>query len=228
MSALIAVVEDDADQRHNYAEALRRRGHRPLELGDLEGARQQLTRQRPDLALLDVMLGDAVDGGFELCRFLHQAYPGLPVIFLTSRDDEIDQVLGLRLGAWDYQTKPVSLRLLVERVEAMLRILQVGKHQAPQQLGPLSLEMDALRVLWKGQPVPLTLTECHLLERIVARAGAVASYDDLAAATRQTLVTNNTINTHVRHIRRKFERLDPEFQALENVYGAGYRWLTAG
>lgn len=230
MCALIAVVEDDADQRHNYAEALRRRGYRTLEYADRAAASQGLAEIEPDLVLLDVMLGQETDAGFELCKALHQHYPELPVIFLTTRSDEIDQVFGLRLGAWDYQTKPVSLTLLVERVGALLKVAARRAGAAPATLGesavasPLHLDAARVKVTWRGMAVPLTVTECNLLSQIVTRGEAVTSYDELAAVTRQTLVTNNTLNTHIRHIRRKFERIDPEFCALENVYGAGYRW----
>ena len=227
MPALIAVVEDDADQRHNYAEALRRRGYRTCEFADRGAAATALLDHPPDLVLLDVVLGAEADAGFELCRTLHAQLPELPVIFLTSRSDEIDQVFGLRLGAWDYQTKPVSLTLLVERVGALLKVAaQRARPAAPTAAPATPLQLDAARVKvsWRGSPVPLTVTECNLLSQIVARGEAVTSYDELAALTRQTLVTNNTLNTHIRHIRRKFERIDPRFAALENVYGAGYRW----
>jgi len=227
LPALIAVVEDDADQRHNYTEALRRRGYRTLAFADRRSACDALLQTKPDLVLLDVMLGDEADAGFELCKVLHAHFPELPVIFLSSRGDEIDQVFGLRLGAWDYQTKPVSLTLLVERVGALLKAALCRAEVAsspPKDSSPLGLDAKRVAVTWRGIAVPLTVTECNLLAQIVARGDAVTSYDELAAVTRQTLVTNNTLNTHIRHIRRKFEQIDPQFSALENVYGAGYRW----
>ncbi|WP_210396308.1 response regulator transcription factor [Motiliproteus sediminis] len=231
MPALIAVVEDDPDQRHNYGEALRRRGYRIAAYADRVTARAGLLQHKPDLVLLDVMLGDEADAGFELCADLLGSYPELPVIFLSSRSDEIDQVFGLRLGAWDYQTKPVSLTLLVERVGALLKAAKrralTPAVDAPSPQG-LQLDRDRVAVKWQGVDVPLTVTECNLLAEIVARAGVVTTYDELAAVTRQTCVTNNTLNTHIRHIRRKFEQIDAQFAALENVYGAGYRWRGDG
>lgn len=228
MPALIAVVEDDHDQRHNYVEALQRRGYQTLPFSSRADAMNGLEQRRPDLVLLDVMLGSEVDAGFALCQTLHQRYPELPVIFLTSRSDEIDQVYGLRLGAWDYQTKPVSLTVLVERVSALLKVSERRNEYEttpPDSIvNGLVLDPERVIVRWHQHPVPLTVTECHLLHEIVRRAGAVTSYDELAAVTRQTIVTNNTLNTHIRHIRRKFEQVDAGFSALENVYGAGYRW----
>lgn len=227
MPHLIAVVEDDPDQRHNYGEALSRRGYQIVEYADRATAAEGLLRNKPDLVLLDVMLGDEADAGFALCAELLARYPELPVIFLSSRSDEIDQVFGLRLGAWDYQTKPVSLTLLVERVGALLKAAQ-RRAELPaavnRSVEPLQLDAERVSVSWRGHEVPLTVTECNLLEEIVARSGMVTTYDELAAVTRQTCVTNNTLNTHIRHIRRKFEQVDPDFCALENVYGAGYRW----
>lgn len=230
MPPLIAIVEDDPDQRHNYAEALKLRQYQVACYGNRQAALAGFAERMPDLAILDVMLEGEVDGGFDLCRELLARDPELPVIFLSSRSDEIDQVHGLRLGAWDYQTKPVSLILLVERVAALLKVARSRQTDRSRVIhrGELVLDAEQVAVHWRGGRLPLTVTECALLERIVAKAGGVASYDELARATRQTLVTNNTLNTHVRHIRNKFQKLDPGFDALENVYGAGYRWRQDG
>ncbi|MEH6814588.1 MAG: response regulator transcription factor, partial [Motiliproteus sp.] len=223
---LIAIVEDDPDQRRNYVDAISRRHYRVCSYASRQEALAGFSKEMPDLAILDVMLGDELDGGFHLCSTLLQHNPELPIIFLTSRSDEIDQVFGLRLGAWDYQTKPVSLTLLVERISALLHVAQNRTQQstALKQHGDLQLDTERVVVNWKNQRIPLTVTECSLLDVIVSRNGGVASYDELASATRQTLVTNNTVNTHIRHIRNKFLHADPQFDALENVYSAGYRW----
>ena len=150
------------------------------------------------------------------------------MIFLTSRVDEIDQIFGLRLGAWDYQTKPVSLILLVERVASLLQIKSARDTcERPKELieqGDLKLDPKRVQVSWKNTAIVLTVTECALLAAIVKEKGGAVHYDELAAATRQTLVTNNTVNTHIRHIRAKFKQHDPDFDNIANVYGAGYCW----
>ncbi len=226
MNHLIAIVEDDPDQRRNYEDALTRRHYQVTSYPSRQQALAGITEQMPDLAVLDIMLGDEMDGGFQLCSELLQLNPDLPIIFLSSRSDEIDQVFGLRLGAWDYQTKPVSLTILGERVAALLKVAgqRSRSEPSPHRHGELELDSERVLVHWKQQRISLTVTECALMEVIVGKHGGVASYDELARATRQTLVTNNTLNTHIRHIRRKFQRSDPEFDRLENVYSAGYRW----
>ena len=226
MDTLIAIVEDDADQCRNYSDALLRRHYQVVSYSSRQHALIGISEAMPDLVILDVMLADELDGGFQLCRELLQLNPELPIIFLSSRSDEIDQVFGLRLGAWDYQTKPVSLTLLAERVAALLKIAS-SRIQSPPKAntyGDLELDSERVAVGWKGQRISLTVTECAILQVIIEKDGGVASYDELAKSTRQTLVTNNTLNTHIRHMRRKFTCADSTFDRLENVYSAGYRW----
>ena len=174
MPKRIAIVEDDPDQRGNYTDALERRGFAVDGYPSRPEALAGMKEAPPDLAILDIMLGEEMDGGFDLCRELLARDPELPVIFLTSRADDIDRISGLRLGAWDYQAKPVSLAFLAEIV--------------------------------------------------AKRNERGASYDDLARATRQGVVENNTVNTHVLHLRNKFRKLDPAFDGIKSVYGFGYRW----
>ena len=226
MSHTVAIVEDDPDQRASCAEALARRGYRVVSCSGVDEARTRLTDPAPDLAILDIMLGDEHDGGFTLCRELLGANPDLPVLFLSSRSDDIDRISGLRLGACDYQVKPVSLAFLVEKVAALLRMREpAATPDAPQRHGDLEIDAERCSAAWRGQPLQLTLTEFRVLHAIVEPGHARgASYDRLAAATRQTVVTNNTLNTHVRNLRHKFRDLDPAFAAIANVYGFGYRW----
>jgi two-component system OmpR family response regulator len=229
MTRDIAIVEDDPDQCRNYADALSRRGCRVRQAASRAEALAMLEQEMPDLAILDIMLGEELDGGFDLCRALLARNPQLPVIFLTSRSDDIDRISGLRLGAWDYQAKPVSLAYLVERVEAWFRILELRNDGAQASRvrvhGDLELDQDRLQARWRGDLVELTYTELRLLTAIVDHSGERgASYDTLADETRQGVVENNTINTHVRHLRRKLRHLDPEFDCIRNVYGFGYRW----
>lgn len=232
MERSIAIVEDDPDQRQNCADALTRRGYQVLAYGSRAEAQAAFDRQLPDLAILDIMLGDEQDAGFELCRYLLARKSGLPIIFLTSRNDDIDRISGLRLGAWDYQTKPVSLEFLAERVSSVFRILNINKEQAltvnEQSIGDLTFDSERMQVAWQGQSLVLTFTEYSVLEELINRKDARgASYDALAEATRQGVVQNNTINTHILHLRNKFRDIDSDFDCIKSVYGYGYRWACA-
>ena len=226
MSHTVAIVEDDPDQRASCADALERRGYRVVACAGLDEARTRLAETVPELAILDIMLGEEHDGGFTLCRELLSGSPDLPVLFLSSRSDDIDRISGLRLGACDYQVKPVSLEFLVEKVTALLRMrAPLVEASSPRHLGALELDVERCSAAWRGSPLRLTLTEFRVLHAIVEPGHARgASYDRLAAATRQTVVTNNTVNTHVRNLRHKFRDIDPDFASIASVYGFGYRW----
>ncbi len=231
MSHTIAIVEDDPDQSRNYQDALQRQGFKVQCWSSRREAETGIPQCGADLAILDIMLGEEMDGGFTLCRTLLARCPDLPIIFLTSRADEIDRISGLRLGAWDYQTKPVSLQFLVERIRSLLRIRdrQTQEPGMPlRDIGPLRIHEERYSAWWQDQPLSLTYTEFNLLLEMVNRMQERgASYDQLACATRQGVVENNTINTHIRHLRRKFRELDADFDCIQNVYGFGYRWSRA-
>ncbi len=234
MKPRIAVIEDDPDQSQQLRIALEAQGYRVATYRDRASGLAGLAEHPVDLVVLDIMLGDEADGGFLVCRELLSRRVDLPIVFLSSRSDEIDRVSGLRLGAWDYQTKPVSIPFLVERIASLFRIhdlrSSVGTQteRAPLRVDSLSLDEATTAVSWCGRPLRLTLTEFRLLLAIVeSRATRGASYDALARATRQGVVENNTINTHIRHLRRKFLEIDPDFDRIRNVYGYGYRWGEA-
>jgi two-component system OmpR family response regulator len=228
MCRTIAIVEDDPQQRAHYADALRRQGYSVAEYASREQAQQAFARSLPDLAILDIMLGQEIGGGFEVCRYLQQRDQYLPVIFLTSRGNEVDKIYGLQLGAWDYQTKPVSLDFLIARIDSLFRIddrrRSSGADLETRRLGRLALNAAAMQVSWDGEPVPLTPTEFDLLSVLLSRPDG-ASYDDLANATKQGVVENNTINTHIVHLRKKFKRVDAAFDCIQTRYGYGYRWV---
>ena len=229
MKYTIAIVEDDPDQRHNYARAITAKGFEVAAFPCRQSALASLSRQPPHLAVLDIILGSEVDGGFQLCRELLALYPRLPILFLTERIDEIDRISGLRLGAWDYQPKPVSLAYLAERVASLLRLVEMRSadpgHSASRKLGALTLDEQTMLARWRGEHLDLTLTEFRLLARLVRTPGQAVSYQSLMNATVQQCVTNNTINTHMRNLRRKIRALAPAFNAIRNEYGYGYRWL---
>ena len=230
MTKTIAIVEDDPDQRANYADAIIAKGYEVTEYDSRGTALAGFERQLPDLVILDIVLGNEVDAGFQLCRDLLTRAPTLPVIFLTERIDEIDKISGLRLGAWDYLPKPISLDYLAERISSLLRIDEVrttnqaNTSDRSRQFGDLDLDQDALLVSWKGQRINLSGTEFRMLAKLVRRPGHAVSYETLMDATMQSFVTNNTINTHMRNIRKKFQKVDPQFACIKSEYGFGYRW----
>ena len=231
MSKLIAIVEDDADQRSNYADAIVTKGYEVATYASRQQALDGFDERLPDLAVLDIILGDEVDAGFDLCRDLLARDPHLPVIFLTERIGEVDKISGLRLGAWDYQSKPISLDYLAERISSLLRINEVrasadSNRGSGRQIGDLALDQDAHLVSWQGKRIDLSATEFRMLAKLVRAPGHAVSYETLMNATLQSLVTNNTINTHMRNIRKKFERADANFGCIKSEYGFGYRWAT--
>lgn len=232
MPKTIAIVEDDPDQLNNYRDAITKKGYEVRAYASRDDALAGFEASLPDLVILDIILGEEVDAGFELCRDLLARSPSLPVIFLTERIDEIDKISGLRLGAWDYLPKPISLEYLAERIASLLRINE-ARHAGAQsassgrRIGDLMLDQDALLVSWKGTPIDLSGTEFRMLAKLVRAPGHAVSYETLMNATMQSLVTNNTINTHMRNIRKKFERIDPDFNCIKSEYGYGYRWVTS-
>lgn len=228
MAKTIAIVEDDPDQRSNYVDAITRKGYEVIAYSSREEALRGFDHSIPDLVILDIILGDEVDAGFELCRDLLARQPTLPVIFLTERIAEIDKISGLRLGAWDYLPKPISLDYLSEKISSLLRInearIQPGTSNTAKIVGDMSIDQEALLVSWKDSPINLSGTEFRMLAKLVRVPGHAVSYDTLMNATMQSLVTNNTINTHMRNIRKKFESIDPDFDSIKSEYGFGYRW----
>ncbi|MEM7080753.1 MAG: response regulator transcription factor [Pseudomonadota bacterium] len=230
MAKHIAIVEDDPDQRANYTDAIGKKGYEVIAYGSREEAIAGFDETMPDLAILDIILGEEVDAGFQICRELLTREPQLPVIFLTERIDEIDKISGLRLGAWDYLPKPISLDYLAERISSLLRISETRSEErdpessAAKQIGDLALDQDALLVSWRGSRIDLSGTEFRMLAKLVRMPGHAVSYETLMNATMQSLVTNNTINTHMRNIRKKFEQADADFACIKSEYGYGYRW----
>ena len=163
MAKRIAIVEDDPDQRNNYVDAITKKGYDVTAYSSRAEAIAGFERDLPELAILDIILGDEVDAGFEICRDLLSRSPTLPVIFLTERITEIDKISGLRLGAWDYLPKPISLDYLAERISSLLRINEArGQSQTPgnnssaKMVGDMSIDQEALLVSWKGQPINLS------------------------------------------------------------------------
>ncbi|HEX6297177.1 MAG TPA: proteobacterial dedicated sortase system response regulator [Burkholderiales bacterium] len=229
MSRRIAIVEDDPAIRANYAEALRKHGFEVAAYAGRGEALGALRTRLPDLALIDIGLGADVDGGFALCRDLRALSAALPIIFLTARDSDFDVVAGLRLGADDYLTKEVSLPHLLARIAALFRRAELAAepHAVEERLerGPLELDVKRFSVRWRGQGVPLTLTEFWMVHALAKHPGHVKSREQLMREA-QLVVDDGTITSHVKRMRRKFLAADPHFEAIDTVYGIGYRWKS--
>lgn len=213
--------------RHNYEDAFRRQGYQVSGYSNRRAAMQAFSARLPDLVIIDVNLGDEIEGGFELCRELRAVSAELPVIFLTARDSELDAISGLRLGADDYLTKDISLPHLLARVAALFRRTQAlrggGEDGERLQRGRLALDVQRMTARWRDQPVPLTVTEFWLVHSLARFPGHVKSRQQLMEAA-NVVLDDNTITSHVKRLRRKFLALDPDFDAIETVYGMGYRW----
>ncbi|MCP4994277.1 MAG: proteobacterial dedicated sortase system response regulator [Gammaproteobacteria bacterium] len=227
MAKRIAIVEDEPAIRENYAIALENQGYTVSGYDERQQALAQFDRQLPDLVILDIGLGSDMDGGFELCRELRARSATLPIIFLTARDSDLDTVSGLRLGADDYLTKDISLPHLCARITALFRRLNALQRPTPEEQvierGQLRMDMDRLQVFWQQQPIDLTVTELWFIHALASHPGHVRSRDQLMDAA-NILVDSSSISTHIKRLRRKFENVDPSFQAIETVYGVGYRW----
>ncbi len=231
MPKTIAIVEDEPDQRRNYADALRDRGYRVDAYERRDEALGAFEKGLPDMAILDIVLGAELDGGFDICRALIAKRPSMPIIFLTDRVDETDKISGLRMGAWDYEVKPVSLKFLCEKVATLFRIMDIrnqGQGEKSQDdvktVGALEIDEREMRITWQDKPVELTLTQFRIVAGLARRPGAVLTYDQLMESAMQSIVTNNTVNTHIRNIRQKFHVIDPGFKCIENVTALGYKW----
>lgn len=230
MTKTIAIVEDEPAIRDNYAELFKRQGYQVVTYENRAKAWASMQQKLPDLAILDIGLQDEIDGGFDLCRDLRGLSATLPIIFLTARDSDFDTVAGLRLGADDYVTKDISLPQLTARVAALLRRMRALENQNsnPQHLTSDHLQMnqETLQATWKDKTLDLTLTEFWILYALAKNPGHVKNRDQLMEAA-NTYVDSGTITSHIKRIRRKFEIIDNRFNAIESVYGAGYRWLNS-
>lgn len=229
MSRTLAIVEDEPAIRANYVDALTRFGHRVLAFANRPDAQQAFALQLPDLVIIDVGLGDEPEGGFELCRELRVRSASLPILFLTARDSDLDVISGLRLGADDYLTKDISLAQLTARVQALLRRTDALRSPHAREtviaVRALKLELERMRVTWNGEDVPLTVTEFWMVHALAHRPGHVKSRDQLMREA-QIVVDDATVTSHIKRMRKKFLAIDPAFDEIDTVHGAGYRWKS--
>ncbi len=228
-SKLVAVVEDDVAIRDNYLAGLRRQGYRVVGYGSRKEALTGFASRPADLVIIDVNLGAEVEGGFDLCRELRARSAQLPIIFLTARESELDAVSGLRLGADDYLTKRTSLEHLLARVAALFRRVEAlrSTDAASERLeqGSLVLDRDRMSAAWKSQAVPLTLTEFWVVHALAQHPGHVRNREQLMAAA-NVVLDDGTVTSQIKRIRAKFAAVDPTFDAIQTVYGMGYRWQS--
>jgi two-component system OmpR family response regulator len=226
---LVAVVEDDVAIRDNYLAGLRRQGYSVVGYGSRKEALTGFANRFPDLVLLDVNLGAEIEGGFELCRELRARSTHLPIIFLTARESELDAVSGLRLGADDYLTKRTSIEHLLARVAALFRrvaALTSGDASSERlEQGSLALDRDRMTAQWKTTNVPLTVTEFWVVHALALHPGHVRSREQLMAAA-NVVLDDGTVTSQIKRIRAKFVGVDPSFDAIQTVYGMGYRWQS--
>ena len=236
MTAMIALVDDDRNILASVSIALQAEGFATRVYTDSELALKALASDPPDLGVFDIKMPKL--DGLELLRRLREQ-SNFPVIFLTSKDDELDEALGLAMGADDYIAKPFSQRLLIARIRAILRRTELSRAAAasepandappvadPIERGRLLIDPDRHLVTWDGETVTLTVTELMLLTALAERPGIVKNRNQLLDIAYQddVYVDDRTIDSHIKRMRRKFRQVDPGFDGIETLYGAGYRF----
>lgn len=232
MIATIALVDDDRNILTSLSITLQAEGFATRLYSDGDSALNALIDNPPDLGIFDIKM-PRMDG-LELLRRLREK-SNMPVIFLTSKDDEIDEAIGLSLGADDYIAKPFSQRLIIERIKAILRRVAINRASNnlegdgasnAMERGKLTMDPDRHRVRWNGQDVALTVTEFMILEALAQRPDVVKSRNQLMDAAYQddVYVDDRTIDSHIKRLRRKFRQVDKDFDAIDTLYGAGYRF----
>jgi DNA-binding response OmpR family regulator len=232
----IAVVDDEKNIRELIRIALEREYHRIIEYPDGFEAWNCFQKEMPDLIILDILM-PRMDG-IELCKNIRSIPAGkkVPLIFLSSRDEEIDKVLGLESGADDYVTKPFSIRELTARIRSALRrienreVLLADRHGSAAHCGELLLDENRYAVFWKNIPLEFTVTEFRIIINLAANPGFIKTRAQLMAAAfpEDNFPNERAADSHIKRIRKKFLECDEGFNALEAVYGLGYRWRKAG
>ena len=237
MSQVIALVDDDRNILTSISIALQAEGFITRVYSDGDTALKAFAEAMPDLGVFDIKM-PRMDG-MELLRRVRET-SSMPVIFLTSKDDELDEALGLAMGADDYIAKPFSQRLLIARIRALLRRQELARGEASATReevetpllvrGRLTMDPARHKVIWDGKDVTLTVTEFMILEALAQRPGVVKSRNQLLDIAYQddVYVDDRTIDSHIKRIRRKFRAVDPQFDAIETLYGVGYRFEDEG
>ncbi len=227
MPRTIAIVEDDIAIRDNYTAVLSGQGYKVHSYADRPSASHAFSQALPDLAIIDIGLKEEMEGGFLICQQLRQLSQTLPIIFFTARDNDVDTISGLRMGADDYLTKDISMAHLLARIAALFRrndLLATPKLDSETiRLNYLTVDVNRMTVSWKDIPVALTVTEFWMLHALIKRPGHVKSRQQLMDES-QMVVDDSTITSHIKRMRKKFLQLDNDFDHIDTVYGMGYRW----
>jgi two-component system OmpR family response regulator len=223
----IAIVEDEKLIRENYADLMTKHGYLVETYEHRLEAIAAFEVRLPDLAIIDIGLGDEYDGGFLLCQALRQLSVSVPIIFLTARDNDFDTISGLRLGADDYLTKDIGLEHLMVRISALFRRMDLMQQITDQnkiiKRGLLTIDSDKMQICWSKQILDFTITEFWIVHSLANRAGVVRNRQQLMQDANM-VVDDNTITSHIKRIRKKFINLDCDFNEITAVYGMGYRW----
>lgn len=230
MTKRIAIVEDEAAIRENYADVLRSQGYQVQTYANRSTATQAFNLRLPNLVILDIGLNEEYDGGFVLCQQLRAKSATLPIIFLTARDNDFDTVSGLRIGADDYLTKDISLPHLTARISALFRRQEALKQPINDEhitrSGALTVDSQRMSITWQNKSVDLTITEFWLVHALAKHPGHVKNRTQLMTDSK-IYVDDSTITSHIKRIRKKFMQNDSNFDCIETIYGMGYRWLSA-
>ena len=228
MAKRIALVEDEKAIRENYTMSLRKQGYDVMAYENKQDALLAFETRLPDLAILDVGLGDDPEGGFELCRYLRAQSATLPIIFLTALDSEFDAISGLRLGADDYLTKDISLTQIMVRISALFRRIDAIKQNFDMddefiEVDKLKLDINRFTATWDNSQIEITLTEFWILNALAKHPGHVRTREQLMEAAK-AVVDDSTVTSHIKRLRKKIVAIDDTFDKIETVYGMGYRW----
>lgn len=222
----IVIVEDEADLLANYQATLEKHGYQVTGLASQSAAESFFAEQQADLVILDVGLGHDADAGFHLCQLLRQQSATLPILMLTARDDEIDVVSGLRLGADDYLSKDISMPHLLARIASLFRRQQAISNNTDEsqfEKGALLVKVENLQIFWQQHLLDLTVTEFWMIQSLARYPGQVKTREQLMKDA-NVYVDDSTITSHIKRIRKKFQLIDPGFDQIDTVHGMGYRW----
>ena len=228
MTKQILLVEDELILCDNYAKTIRENGYEVVTCHTKQQALEIINKHPPDLAILDIGLGDEMEAGFDLCREIRTLSQTIPIIFLTARDSDVDAVSGLRLGADDYLSKDTSIHNLLARIAALFRRLEALESPSDTdqiKRGKLTVDTARFRIKWGDDIIDLSLTEFWIVHSLAKRVDHVKSKDQLMQDSNQ-VVADNTITSHLKRIRKKFKEADENFDQIETVYGVGYRWKS--
>jgi two-component system response regulator ChvI len=229
----IALVDDEETLLSTLEYALTKEGYEVEKYPDGLAAWNEMNKQLPDLAILDIIMPQM--DGLELCRRLRAKSPSMPIIFLTSKDEEFDRVLGLEIGADDYLCKPFSIRELLARVKVLFRRIELIKEKKSGEdevlvCGDLSMDRNRMTITWKHNPVTLTVTEFRLLQSLIHIPGHVKTREQLLKEgyPEDIYLSDRTIDCHIKRLRKKIQQVDDDFNCIETVYGMGYRYRQNG